>query len=360
MRKVAFGALLACAAAAPAADEVDTLPGWTGKLPSKTYSGFINAGGDDWEGVNRTMHMWYMFVEAEVPDPTKAPVILWSNGGPGASSAFGLFTEWGPLLLSDVSMRSNPPKLIRNPYSWTTFANVLILNGPAPVGYSYCEPEGPGGNGTSCGSWNDTRTNVFNTGFVAGWAREFPEFALSPFFIVGESYAGVYTTMLVTSLLNEKPDVVRLTGLGLGDVCMGTDVICGPNPYPGSVGPWLSLLFIAGHGCVSLPTFNAILAECPMSLLVNGPMSKAPPSCNAAIAAAYTECPGNSYYGYNYLDQCPPDPLDAPTSPTAPAPQPPLEPSGYPCGTSTALFAWIQLPEVKAALHVQANAAYNR
>jgi len=31
--------------------------------------------------------MWYMFVEAEgVADPTTAPVVLWSNGGPGATS----------------------------------------------------------------------------------------------------------------------------------------------------------------------------------------------------------------------------------------------------------------------------------
>jgi len=40
--------------------------------------------------------------------------------------------------------------------------NLLIINGPAPVGYSYCSPVGPTGNGTSCGDHNDSRTAVHN------------------------------------------------------------------------------------------------------------------------------------------------------------------------------------------------------
>lgn len=153
-----------------------------------------------------------MFIEAEdVADPTQAPVLLWSNGGPGASSAYGLFTELGPLMLNAESLRTDPPTLFRNPYAWTRLANVLILNGPAPVGFSYCDPAGPGGNRESCGSWNDTRTNAFNTIFVERFFELFPEcvpqcscntvpsfyrhtlrrFKRSPFFVTGESYAGV-------------------------------------------------------------------------------------------------------------------------------------------------------------------------
>ena len=191
MRTLSLLSLAALAAAAPAADEVTSLPGWSGPLPSRTYSGFINAGHDLQDGVNRTMMMWYMFIEAEVADPLSAPVLLFSNGGPGASSAFGLFTEFGPLQLSADSMSTNPPTLFRNPYSWSKLANIVILNGPAPVGYSYCTPIGPAGDGTSCGSWNDTRTAEFNYNFVLGLFDAFPEFKNAPFFIAGESYAGV-------------------------------------------------------------------------------------------------------------------------------------------------------------------------
>ena len=54
--------------------------------------------------------------------------------------------------------KSKIPTLFRNPYTWTKFANILILNSPPPVGYSYCDPIGQTGNSSSCGSWNDEQT----------------------------------------------------------------------------------------------------------------------------------------------------------------------------------------------------------
>ena len=342
------------AAAAPSADEVLSLPGWSGPLPSKIYSGHIDAGSDVQDGITRSMKMWYMYVEAEVADPSTAPTMLFSNGGPGASSAFGLFTELGPFTLSDASMKTNPPTLFRNPYTWTKLANILILNGPAPVGYSYCLPAGPSGDGRSCGSWNDTRTNDFNFRFLTNFYKAFPERLSSELIIAGESYAGVYTSMLVQSILDARSPI-KLRGLMLGDACLGTDVMCGGgNPEKG---PWLSILFTAGQGCVSLATFEAILAQCPMQILRYGPMDNAPQACQAAVAAADTECPGNAYYGYNYLDSCPVFNFAAGGGAAADPPVP-AEPSGYPCGGDQALAAWITLPEVKAALHVAPNSNY--
>ena len=66
--------------AAPAADEVKSLPGWSSALPSKWYSGFIDAGNDTQDGINYQMKMWYVFVECET-NPASAPVVLWTNGG---------------------------------------------------------------------------------------------------------------------------------------------------------------------------------------------------------------------------------------------------------------------------------------
>lgn len=280
--------------------------------------------------------------------------MLWSNGGPGASSAFGLFTEFGPLQLTGDSLATNPPTLFRNPYSWTKLANVIILNGPAPVGYSYCTPAGPSGDGYACGSWNDTRTAEFNYNFITNFFAEeyFPEFKAAPFFIAGESYAGVYVGQLTSLLLATTPVPVNLRGIALGDACMGTETLCGPG---GARGPWLGLLFAAGQGCISLPTFRAMITLCPLEILEQGPISSAPADCQAAVAAAGRECPSNAYYTYNYLDQCPPSVFlrdgDEPT--------PTNNVSGYPCGGDQALKAWVSLPEVKAALHVAADATFN-
>jgi hypothetical protein len=69
-------AAAACVSAAPAADEVLSLPGWSLPLPSKMYSGHVDAGSDTQDGVTRQMKMWYMYVEAEV-NPATAPTMLW-------------------------------------------------------------------------------------------------------------------------------------------------------------------------------------------------------------------------------------------------------------------------------------------
>ena len=67
--------------AAPESDEVTSLPGWPGELPSKIYSGFVSAGVDTQDGVTYNMHEQYFFVESE-NDPKNDPVIVWTNGGP--------------------------------------------------------------------------------------------------------------------------------------------------------------------------------------------------------------------------------------------------------------------------------------
>ena len=70
--------------------------------------------------------------------PSTGPVILWSNGGPGASSLFGLLVELGPLLLNDQSLagdayeQTGVPTLFYNPSAWTRRGSVRLVASPAP------------------------------------------------------------------------------------------------------------------------------------------------------------------------------------------------------------------------------------
>jgi carboxypeptidase C (cathepsin A) len=107
-------------------------------------------------------------------DPANDPLVVWTNGGPGAASYFGLFTEIGPLQLNGASLKTDDfnqtgvPTLFYNEYGWTKAANILIINSPPPVGYSYCTPAGPGGDGNSCGTWNDEQTAYHNSLYLEG------------------------------------------------------------------------------------------------------------------------------------------------------------------------------------------------
>ena len=133
--------LCAVAHAAPAADLVSSLPGWAGSLKSPMYSGYVEVEG---------MQVHYLFVECESKAPQDAPVLVWSNGGPGASSMFGLFVELGPYVMNENSLEAQPPTLFDNPYAWTKSGSVLMFDWPPPVGFSYCHDD-PTGKGTSCG-----------------------------------------------------------------------------------------------------------------------------------------------------------------------------------------------------------------
>jgi hypothetical protein len=118
------------------------------------YSGFLNAGPAPGPP-HSSMNMHYVFIESE-RSPSTDPLIVWCrplppahnwdfpftcrplftpfryNGGPGASSLFGLYVELGPLLLNDLSLAhplynsTGVPQLVRNPWGCSTNINTDI------------------------------------------------------------------------------------------------------------------------------------------------------------------------------------------------------------------------------------------
>jgi carboxypeptidase C (cathepsin A) len=64
------------------------------------------------------------------------------NGGPGSSSLIGLLTENGQVVTNDESLTNKVdgvPQLFVNEFAWTTKANVIWLESPKGVGFSYCD-----------------------------------------------------------------------------------------------------------------------------------------------------------------------------------------------------------------------------
>ncbi|CAI0425508.1 unnamed protein product [Linum tenue] len=65
---------------------VSQLPGYSGSFPSKHYSGYVTIN----EATGKKL--FYYLVESE-GNPSKDPLVLWLNGGPGCSSFNGFVYE---------------------------------------------------------------------------------------------------------------------------------------------------------------------------------------------------------------------------------------------------------------------------
>jgi len=353
-----LSATLAAGEGVRSEDEVRSLPGWESKLPSRMFSGFFDATPKE---VTPVQHMHYIFVESE-NDPKNDPVLVWSNGGPGAGSEFGLFTELGPLALSDASLqteaynKSGIPTLWRNEFAWTKFANVLIYDAPPPVGFSYCGDD-VAGDGYSCGSWNDSRTSQSVYTFLSNWYDGFSDFKANDLYLSGESYAGVYIPTLARRILQGDDQELknRLKGFAVGDACAGTEV--------DHRGPWFDIQFLFGHGQFSTMLYNRLLATCGVKQLQRGVTDQA---CENLLDAMDDQIGG--YYSYDLYDDCGSENVllrksdwrrrrdtrqnnfnMIPSSHTS---------GGHPCGGVGAMLTWLNTSAVKDALHIPEGALF--
>ncbi|CAJ0932205.1 unnamed protein product, partial [Mesorhabditis belari] len=135
------------------------------------------------------MHYW--FVESQNA-PATDPFLVWFNGGPGCSSFAGAFEELGPFYVN-----RDGESLYENVYAWNKFANVLFLESPIGVGFSYNTQLA---NDTS---HKDDLTADQNYAALGDFfTRVAPEYSNRSFFLTGESYAGHYIPQLSIRLLS--------------------------------------------------------------------------------------------------------------------------------------------------------------
>lgn len=220
---------------------ITQIPGFSGTFPSKHYSGYVTI--DEVHGKK----LYYYFVESE-RNPSTDPVVLWLNGGPGCSSFDGFVYEHGPFNFEAGKPRGSLPTLHLNPYSWSKVSNILYLDSPAGVGLSYS------GNKSDYVT-GDLKTASDSHTFLLKWFELYPEFLSNPFYIAGESYAGVYVPTLAYEVAKgidagTKP-VLKLKGYMVGNG-VTDDVIDGNALIP----------FVHGMGLISNELFEEIIADC--------------------------------------------------------------------------------------------------
>ncbi|GER51915.1 serine carboxypeptidase [Striga asiatica] len=220
------------------ADKISSLPGQP-NAKFQQYSGYINV--DE----KQERHLFYYFVEAET-DPDSKPLVLWLNGGPGCSSlGGGGFTENGPFY-------PRGKVLVRNNYSWNKAANMLYLESPAGVGFSYST------NNSFYEYLNDEITARDNLNFLEKWIDRFPEFINRTLYITGESYAGHFVPQLASLVIESKADKFNLQGVAIGNPLLDFS-----KDYNSHAEFWWS------HGLISDSTYNQLTHVCNYSQIIS-------------------------------------------------------------------------------------------
>ena len=143
----------------------------------------------------------------------------------------GATTENGPLALFDIKESCTggvgkcdyTEQFSRNPYAWNVHANVLYVDQPKNVGYSF-------------GYGDETKSSVEAADdfiiFYNNWLELFPEFKGRKTIIAGESYGGHYIPAWANAILDFNEDVgakdstklINFSGVVIGNGCLNDTV----------------------------------------------------------------------------------------------------------------------------------------
>lgn len=165
--------------------------------PVQSYSGFFNVN----PAYGSHEFFWYF---PAINAPETAPVVLWLQGGPGASSLFGLFSENGPFYLKNG-------RVYLRKYSWHLNHHVIYIDNPVGTGFSFTK-DGFAKNQTQVGR------DLYQA--LLQFFTLFPNLQNNEFFATGESYGGKYVPAISYAIHegNKNADLkINLKGFGIGN-----------------------------------------------------------------------------------------------------------------------------------------------
>lgn len=183
---------------------VTHLPGLNQPLPAYVDSGYITV--DEVNG----RALFYVFTASQRNESD--PLVIWFTGGPGCSSLIALFEEHGMFRMNFTAQGKG---IVLNPFAWNTVSNVIYVESPAGVGFSYS-------NTTADYITGDMRTAQDAYAFLQGFLTKFPRYRANPFWVTGESYGGHYVPEFAyyISMMNKEvsaSDRINLVGVMAGN-----------------------------------------------------------------------------------------------------------------------------------------------
>ncbi|KAL4643219.1 hypothetical protein ACB092_02G078100 [Castanea dentata] len=185
-------------------DRVINLPGQPTSPSISQFSGYINVN----QHHGRALFYWFFQAQSQW---SNKPLLLWLNGGPGCSSVgYGAAAELGPLRVN-----KNGVGLHFNKYAWNKEANLLFVESPVGVGFSYTNTS------SDFTKLDDGFVAEDAYNFLVNWLQRFPQFKTHDFFIAGESYAGHYVPQLAELVYDRNKDTSKYPKINLKGFIVG-------------------------------------------------------------------------------------------------------------------------------------------
>ena len=153
-------------------DQIVEMPGLNWEPNFNQFSGYLNL-----KGTQKFIHYW--LVESQDVAPENAPLVFWTNGGPGCSGLLGFMTEQGPF------RPDADGNLLPNLYAWNKIANMVFLEQPVGVGFSYSNVKDDYRIG-------DDQAAADNLATIFAFFDKFPHFNHTALYLTSESYGGHY------------------------------------------------------------------------------------------------------------------------------------------------------------------------
>ncbi|KAF0698428.1 Aste57867_10957 [Aphanomyces stellatus] len=167
-------------------------------------------------------HYFYALFESRSKHRATDPLIIYLEGGPGASSLWTMFNHNGPCTIgSDLNSTTY------NPYSWTSNANVLWLDQPTGVGFSH---------GLHQHSHRrDVDIGPLVYGFLLSWLRDHPAYMSRPLFIAGHLFGGYLAPAAAHYILAQEANTSQESTINLSGIIIASGITDAIVQYPSLV-----------------------------------------------------------------------------------------------------------------------------
>ncbi|KAJ6813073.1 serine carboxypeptidase-like 34 [Iris pallida] len=228
-----------------ARQEADRVVGLPGQPPVSfgQYAGYVTVN----ESHGKALFYWFFEATEGARDK---PLLLWLNGGPGCSSiGYGEAEELGPFLV-----QKGVPELKFNKHSWNKEANLLFLESPVGVGFSYTNTS------SDLLHLGDEITAIDSYTFLLNWFKRFPQYKSHDFYIAGESYGGHYVPQLSEKVFDGNKAGTKEEHINFKGFMVGNGVMNDETDQRGMVD------YAWDHAVISDEVYDDIKKSCNFSL----------------------------------------------------------------------------------------------